>query len=57
MSINIKDITWYLIIIGILAILVIWIIKIHKDHKKLDKQKRKIEKDILKLLSNKKNKI
>jgi len=55
-NLTIKDITWILIILGVFIILILFIIKNTRINKKLDKESRKIEKEILKLLSEKRNK-
>jgi len=43
-------------IIVIIFLLIFFIVRINKDIKKLQKDKRKIERKLLKFLSNKKNK-
>ena len=50
------EITGYLIIAGIIIILLLWIFINKKHIRHLDKEKRKIQKSILKLLGKKNNK-
>ena len=58
-DIQLENLFLYLFIIGsiaILILLIILIVKLNKDIKQLDKDSRKREKDLLKFLSDKKNK-